>query len=127
MVGYKQSQAKVLTHLQVGDEITFSNGVAEVTSYAADNSLVHQLVTMTVELKTIDANNPINDTMSFTSDTSIGVVRSVVSTTLSEPNMLTSRTTYFRYQLNRPSGTSGWEKLVRDGFRYYDPMEHRLL
>ena len=46
---------------------------------------------MTVELKTIDANNPINDTMSFTSDTSIGIVRSVVSTTLSEPQYVDKR------------------------------------
>ena len=49
---------------------------------------------MTVELKTIDANNPINDTMSFTSDTSIGIVRSVVSTTLSEPQYVDSFETY---------------------------------
>ena len=70
----------------VGDEITFSNGtIAEVTSYAADNSAGPSVSTMTIELKTIDASNPIDDTMSFTSLTSIGIVRSVVSTTLSEP------------------------------------------
>jgi hypothetical protein len=106
----------------VGDEITFSNGtVAEVTSYAPDNSAGPSVSTMTVELKTIDANNPIDGTMSFTSDTSIGIVRSVVSTTLSEPQYVDKLGNLFRYQLNRPSGTSGWEKLVRDGFRYYDP------
>ena len=76
--------------------------------------------TMTIELKTIDASNPIDDTMSFTSLTSIGIVRSVVSTTLSEPQYVDKLGNLFRYQLNRPSGTSGWEKLVREGFRYFD-------
>ena len=105
----------------VGDEITFSNGtIAEVTSYAADNSAGPSVSTMTIELKTIDASNPIDDTMSFTSLTSIGIVRSVVSTTLSEPQYVDKLGNLFRYQLNRPSGTSGWEKLVREGFRYFD-------
>ena len=105
----------------VGDEVTFSNGtVATVTAIGADNAVNPSVTNMSIELQTINANNPIDNTMSFTSLTSIGIVRDVVSTTLSEPQYVDKLGNLFRYQLQRPSGTSGWEKIVRDGFRFFD-------
>ena len=99
----------------VGDEITFSNGViANVTAYTGND--------MTIEVTTGNAQNPVSTDMVFSRGASIGVVRSVVSTNLSEPTYVDKQNNYFRYKLNRSeSNTSGWEKLVRDSFRYRDP------
>ena len=99
----------------VGDEITFSNGViANVTAYSGND--------MTIEVTTGNAQNPVSTDMVFSRGASIGVVRSVVSTNLSEPTYVDKQNNYFRYKLNRSeSNTSGWEKLVRDSFRYRDP------
>ena len=99
----------------VGDEITFSNGViANVTAYTGND--------MTIEVTTGNAQNPVSTDMVFSRGASIGVVRSVVSTNQSEPTYVDKQNNYFRYKLNRSeSNTSGWEKLVRDSFRYRDP------
>lgn len=99
----------------VGDEITFSNGViANVTEYTGND--------MTIEVTTGNAQNPVSTDMVFSRGASIGVVRSVVSTNQSEPTYVDKQNNYFRYKLNRSeSNTSGWEKLVRDSFRYRDP------
>tara|TARA_Y100000004_G_scaffold3584_1_gene4230 strand:- start:909 stop:2972 length:2064 start_codon:yes stop_codon:yes gene_type:complete len=99
----------------VGDEVTFSNGViANVTAYTGND--------MTIEVTTGNAQNPVSTDMVFSSGASIGVVRSVVSTNQSEPTYVDKQNNYFRYKLNRSeSNTSGWEKLVRDSFRYRDP------
>jgi len=97
----------------VGDNITFSNGsTASVTSYTGD--------TMAIKFDEIDINNPITEGVSFTTNPT-GVVKNIVSTTLSEPTFVDDLGNYFRYKLQRPSGTSGWEKLIRDSFRYRDP------
>ena len=99
----------------VGDEVTFSNGViANVTAYTGND--------MTIEVTTGNAQNPVSTDMVFSRGASIGVVRSVVSTNQSEPTYVDKQNNYFRYKLNRSeSNTSGWEKLVRDSFRYRDP------
>ena len=99
----------------VGDEVTFSNGViANVTAYTGND--------MTIEVTTGNALNPVSTDMVFSRGASIGVVRSVVSTNQSEPTYVDKQNNYFRYKLNRSeSNTSGWEKLVRDSFRYRDP------
>lgn len=99
----------------VGDEVTFSNGViANVTAYTGND--------MTIEVTTGNAQNPVSTDMVFSRGASIGVVRSVVSTVQSEPTYVDKQNNYFRYKLNRSeSNTSGWEKLVRDSFRYRDP------
>lgn len=99
----------------VGDEITFSNGViANVTAYTGND--------MTIEVTTGNTQNPVSTDMVFSRGASIGVVRSVVSTNQSEPTYVDKQNNYFRYKLNRSeSNTSGWEKLVRDSFRYRDP------
>tara|TARA_B100002019_G_scaffold274748_1_gene272017 strand:- start:1320 stop:3383 length:2064 start_codon:yes stop_codon:yes gene_type:complete len=99
----------------VGEEITFSNGViANVTAYTGND--------MTIEVTTGNAQNPVSTDMVFSRGASVGVVRSVVSTNLSEPTYVDKQNNYFRYKINRSeSNTSGWEKLVRDSFRYRDP------
>lgn len=99
----------------VGDEVTFSNGViANVTEYTGND--------MTIEVTTGNTQNPVSTDMVFSRGASIGVVRSVVSTVQSEPTYVDKQNNYFRYKLNRSeSNTSGWEKLVRDSFRYRDP------
>ena len=99
----------------VGDEVTFSNGViANVTAYTGND--------MTIEVTTGNAQNPVSTDMVFSRGASIGVVTSVVSTNQSEPTYVDKQNNYFRYKLNRSeSNTSGWEKLVRDSFRYRDP------
>ena len=92
---------------------TFSNGiVADVTQVEGDF--------LAVSLQEIDVENPISEGMQFSINPT-GVVTSVVSTTLTEPTFVDDKNNYFRYKLQRPSGTSGWEKLVRDSFRYRDP------
>ena len=99
--------------INVGDEVTFSNGiVADVTQVEGDF--------LAVSLQEIDVENPISEGMQFSINPT-GVVTSVVSTTLTEPTFVDDKNNYFRYKLQRPSGTSGWEKLVRDSFRYRDP------
>lgn len=103
----------------VDDIITFSNGVtATITEY---NELSNgQSDSMTIKMDTIDPNNPISSSMAFTTATSTAVVHTVVSTVQSEPTFIDKVGNLFRYQLLRTSGTGGWEKLIRDSFRYYD-------
>ena len=88
--------------------------IANVTAYTGND--------MTIEVTTGNALNPVSTDMVFSRGASIGVVRSVVSTNQSEPTYVDKQNNYFRYKLNRSeSNTSGWEKLVRDSFRYRDP------
>tara|TARA_B100000287_G_scaffold316129_2_gene299715 strand:- start:278 stop:2335 length:2058 start_codon:yes stop_codon:yes gene_type:complete len=105
------------TTFSVGETVTFANGAAgEVTSYTG--------TTMGIKLTAWDSNNPVTPDMILTgTDTSAtGVVTTFNASTFTEPTWMDKDGNKFRYKLTRlMTGTSGWEKLIRDSFRYRDP------
>ena len=105
------------TTFAVGEAVTFTNGAAgEVTSYNG--------TTMGIKLTAWDGNNPVTNDMLLTGfDTSAqGTVTNFNASTFTEPTWMDKDGNKFRYKLTRlTTRTSGWEKLIRDSFRYRDP------
>ena len=105
------------TTFAVGEAVTFTNGAAgEVTSYNG--------TTMGIRLTAWDGNNPVTNDMLLTGfDTSAqATVTNFNASTFTEPTWMDKDGNKFRYKLTRlMTGTSGWEKLIRDSFRYRDP------
>ena len=79
---------------------------------------------MGIKLTAWDGNNPVTNDMLLTGfDTSAeGTVTNFNASTFTEPTWMDKDGNKFRYKLTRlTKRTSGWEKLIRDSFRYRDP------
>ena len=108
---------------QVGEKVTFSNGAEGViTSYDARSGVFgDDGADVELNLTAWDNNNPVTEGMLFVGDNTgaKSVVRTFNSSDFTEPtyadNTLGNK---FRYKLTREDGTTGWQKLVRDSFRY---------
>ena len=108
---------------QVGEKVTFSNGAEGViTSYDARSGVYgDDGADVQLNLTSWDNNNPVTEGMLFVGENTgaKSVVRTFNSSDFTEPtyadNTLGNK---FRYRLTREDGTTGWQKLVRDSFRY---------
>tara|TARA_Y100001968_G_scaffold136924_1_gene125109 strand:- start:4745 stop:7267 length:2523 start_codon:yes stop_codon:yes gene_type:complete len=108
---------------QVGEKVTFSNGAEGViTSYDARSGVYgDDGADVQLNLTAWDNNNPVTEGMLFVGENTgaKSVVRTFNSSEFTEPtyadNTLGNK---FRYRLTREDGTTGWQKLVRDSFRY---------
>ncbi len=108
---------------QVGEKVTFSNGAEGViTSYDARSGVYgDDGADVQLNLTSWDNNNPVTEGMLFVGENTgaKSVVRTFNSSEFTEPtyadNTLGNK---FRYRLTREDGTTGWQKLVRDSFRY---------
>lgn len=108
---------------QVGEKVTFSNGAEGViTSYDARSGVFgDDGADVQLNLTAWDNNNPVTEGMLFVGENTgaKSVVRTFNSSEFTEPtyadNTLGNK---FRYRLTREDGTTGWQKLVRDSFRY---------
>ena len=108
---------------QVGEKVTFSNGAEGViTSYDARSGVFgDDGADVQLNLTAWDNNNPVTEGMLFVGENTgaKSVVRTFNSSEFTEPtyadNTLGNK---FRYRLSREDGTTGWQKLVRDSFRY---------
>ena len=108
---------------QVGEKVTFSNGAEGViTSYDARSGVYgDDGADVQLNLTAWDNNNPVTEGMLFVGENTgaKSVVRTFNSSEFTEPtyadNTLGNK---FRYRLSREDGTTGWQKLVRDSFRY---------
>ena len=108
---------------QVGEKVIFSNGAEGViTSYDARSGVYgDDGADVQLNLTAWDNNNPVTEGMLFVGENTgaKSVVRTFNSSEFTEPtyadNTLGNK---FRYRLTREDGTTGWQKLVRDSFRY---------
>ena len=108
---------------QVGEKVIFSNGAEGViTSYDARSGVYgDDGADVQLNLTAWDNNNPVTEGMLFVGENTgaKSVVRTFNSSDFTEPtyadNTLGNK---FRYRLTREDGTTGWQKLVRDSFRY---------
>ena len=108
---------------QVGEKVIFSNGAEGViTSYDARSGVYgDDGADVQLNLTSWDNNNPVTEGMLFVGENTgaKSVVRTFNSSDFTEPtyadNTLGNK---FRYRLTREDGTTGWQKLVRDSFRY---------
>tara|TARA_B100001996_G_scaffold292031_1_gene232237 strand:+ start:13924 stop:16038 length:2115 start_codon:yes stop_codon:yes gene_type:complete len=109
---------------QVGETVDFSNGASgKVTAYTARSGVFGDTgADVEINLTDWDSNNPVTNGMLFTGTVSgaQSVVKTFNSTSFTEPTYVDKLNNKFRYKLSRADGTSGWEKLVRDSFRYRD-------
>ena len=108
---------------QVGEKVIFSNGAEGViTSYDARSGVYgDDGADVQLNLTAWDNNNPVTEGMLIVGENTgaKSVVRTFNSSEFTEPtyadNTLGNK---FRYRLTREDGTTGWQKLVRDSFRY---------
>ena len=108
---------------QVGEKVIFSIGAeCVITSYDARSGVYgDDGADVQLNLTAWDNNNPVTEGMLFVGENTgaKSVVRTFNSSEFTEPtyadNTLGNK---FRYRLTREDGTTGWQKLVRDSFRY---------
>ncbi len=111
-------------------EIHFSNGTIGIMESV---TMTAEQMNMTLNLQNPDPNNPLSVDMKWehynpngfapgSGNGSDGIIKEILSTELTEPTYVDKDNNKFRYKTVREvSKTSGWEKLVRDSFRFLDP------
>ena len=109
----------------VGENVEFSNGAkGQITAYTARSGVAGDVgADVEINLTSWDSNNPVTEGTLFVNaggSNAKAVVKTFNSTSFTEPTYVDKFENKFRYKLSRADGTSGWEKLVRDSFRYRD-------
>ena len=109
----------------VGENVEFSNGAkGQITAYTARSGVAGDVgADVEINLTSWDSNNPVTEGTLFVNaggSNAKAVVKTFNSTSFTEPTYVDKFDNKFRYKLSRADGTSGWEKLVRDSFRYRD-------